>query len=84
MKDNKLSEEAIFDKLRKDLYNQPVQFYKEQNELTRLKERWVSLIRMHAKQLVDYAHDNSKNICSPDLFDIANEIDAFFTGLNSK
>ncbi len=66
--------------------NQPVQWHKEQSDLEKLKERWVSLIRCNAGILINYAHDKGERdkLPQPELHDIANEIEAFFTGLTAK
>lgn len=72
----------------KEIFNKTGIRYMKNNEysspLNNLKDRWVSLIRNHGFKLVEYSKDKGDTICSPDLFDIANEIEAFFTGLNSK
>jgi hypothetical protein len=70
------------DKQLRDVFQQPVQFYKEESNLSKLRDRWVSLIRQNASILVKYS-DGDK-LPSPDLFDIANEIESFFTGLEFK
>lgn len=47
-----------------------------------LKDRWVSILRNKAK----YEHNDrreGKVVASPSIDDICNEIEAFFTGLNS-
>jgi hypothetical protein len=48
-----------------------------------LKDRWIKLLRQKA----NYEHEARKQhevVCSPSIDDICNEIEAFFTGLNSK
>lgn len=76
------TEERLINKM----FNQPTQFYKPKSELSELKDRWVSLIRNNASKLVEYAVEKGERdkLPSPELFDIANEIEAFFIGLESK
>jgi hypothetical protein len=74
-----------FDKYaEQQLFNQPLQLraVEKQDELTLLQERWSGLIRQHGWKIV--ADANANNMTKPDLFDIANEIDAFFTALKLK
>ncbi len=70
----------------KNFHNQPLQFMKSNDPLTELQERWTSLIRSNAKRLIDYAYEKGERekLPSPELHDIANEIDAFFTGLKAN
>ena len=45
-----------------------------------LRRRWVGLLRGKA----EYEHNARKNgevVCEPDIDDICNEIESFFTGL---
>ncbi len=53
------------------------------DELTNLQQRWTGLIRHNAKKIIDYAFEKGERdkLPSPELHDIANEIDAFFTAL---
>ena len=47
-----------------------------------LKTRWIGILRQKAK----YEHNARKNgevVCDPDIDDICNEIEAFFTGLTN-
>lgn len=47
-----------------------------------LKNRWVEILRMKA----EYEHEarnEGKLVASPSIDDICNEIEAFFTGLES-
>ena len=64
--------------------NQPVQFFKEESSLDKLKNRWVGLIRHNGSALVKLRSASGIETVSPDLFDIANEIEAFFVGLSLK
>lgn len=51
------------------------------NEIDLYKDRIVTLIRQHA-QRVDKAGDNIEiNMSQPGLYEIANELEAFFIGL---
>jgi len=48
-----------------------------------LKNRWVSLLRIKA----GYEHEMRRRgeiVCKPDIDDICNEIEAFFTGLEGQ
>jgi hypothetical protein len=47
--------------------------------MTKFQERIVSLVRGKAKQ---YEKGNNKEKTHPDLFAIANELEAYFEGLN--
>jgi len=49
----------------------------------KLCDRWTSIIRSKAieYEAEERKNGNGENVSSPDLLDIANEIDAFFTGL---
>lgn len=70
------------DEIRDKIFQIPTQFVESKNELTELQERWVGLIRNIAFKIVkDHGPDYMLN---PDLFDIANEINAFFVALKSK
>ncbi len=55
--------------------------YHTPTKVGELKDRWVSLIRNHGATMVQKM--NKKEIMSPDLFEIANEMDAFFVGLEA-
>jgi len=67
------------DEMLKALHDQPIRFEREKDELTQLQERWCDLIRnIGFKVVKDHGPDY---MCKPDLFDVANEIKAFFTGL---
>ena len=48
-----------------------------------IKNRWISLLRQKAS----YEHEMIKNgevVCQPNIDDICNEIEAFFTGLTDE
>ena len=47
-----------------------------------LKNRWIKLLRMKASEYEHEARKNGKVVSFPDIDDICNEIEAFFTGLN--
>ena len=49
--------------------------------LEKLNERWCQIIRAKAEE---YEVGSKIPVTQPDLYDIANEIDAFFTGLENK
>lgn len=56
----------------------------ENNQLEptqKLKTRWISILRGKASEYEHTARQNKKAVTSPDLDDICNEIEAFFTGL---
>ena len=46
-----------------------------------LCDKWTTLIRAKAIEYEAQARKKGEIVSSPDLLDIANEIDAFFTGL---
>jgi len=46
-----------------------------------LKNRWINLLRDKAREYEHTARKNHEVVVSPDLDDICNEIDAFFTVL---
>lgn len=45
-----------------------------------LKNRWVGILRSKA-EYEHFARKNGEVVTSPDIDDICNEIEAFFTGL---
>ena len=47
-----------------------------------LKSRWIFILRHKASEYEHPERKDGKEVTSPDLDDIANEIEAFFTGLN--
>ena len=70
------------------IFEQPM-FYRpnnEENPLEKLQSRWTSLIRRNADKLIQYASEKGETdkLPSPDLYDIANEMDAFFTAFKLK
>lgn len=46
-----------------------------------LKERWIQILRQKASQYEHLARKNGETVTSPSLDDLANEMEAFFTGL---
>lgn len=48
-----------------------------------LKNRWISTLR-HKAKYEHNARNNEEAVTSPDLDDICNEIEAFFTGLDAN
>ena len=49
-----------------------------------LQQRWISLLRMKAKEYEHKARKNGEVVAGPSLDTICNEMNAFFTGLNNK
>ena len=47
-----------------------------------LKTRWIGILRQTA-ECEHNARKNGKIVCVPDIDDICNEIEAFFTGLTN-
>ncbi len=47
-----------------------------------LKLRWINILRFKASEYEHQARKIGKEVCSPSIDDICNEIEAFFTGLN--
>lgn len=45
-----------------------------------LKNRWVELLRQKAHTYEHPARKRGEVVCGPDIDDICNEIEAFFTG----
>lgn len=54
----------------------------KKESLDELQNRWVGIIRHIGFSVIEREGENK--MTKPDLFDIANEINAFFTGLKSK
>ena len=52
-------------------------------ELYNLKKRWDSVLRAKASDYEHTARKNGEIVTSPSLDDLANEMEAFFTGLNN-
>lgn len=48
-----------------------------------LKNRWISILRQKASQYEHTPRGKGELVVSPDLDTLANEIEAFFTGLTS-
>ncbi len=49
-------------------------------EKEELKNRWISILR-HKAEYEHEARKNGETVTRPDIDDICNEIEAFFTGL---
>lgn len=49
-----------------------------------LKKRWDRILRQKASQYEHTARKNGEFVCEPSLDDIANELEAFFIGLELK
>lgn len=49
-----------------------------------LKNRWIEILRMKASEYEHKDRLNKKIVTSPDLDDICNEIESFFTGLEKN
>ena len=54
------------------------------NELQELKARWIRILREKASEYEHTTRKNGEGVSSPDLDDLANEMEAFFTGLITK
>lgn len=52
--------------------------------MEQLKARWESILRSKASQYEHQARKDGKIVTGPSLDDIANEMEAFFTGLSNK
>lgn len=48
-----------------------------------LEDRWIRLLRWKASKYEHTARKNNETVTSPSLDDLANEIEAFFTGLEN-
>lgn len=48
-----------------------------------LKRRWITILRGKASIYEHPARKNGETIVAPDLDDLANEVEAFFTGLSN-
>lgn len=53
------------------------------NDLKDLKNRWIGILRMKASDYEHTARKNGEVVPSPSLDDICNEMEAFFTGLDT-
>ena len=51
------------------------------NQLQELQNRWNGILRQKASQYEHTDRKNGKDVTGPSLDDIANEMNAFFTGL---
>jgi hypothetical protein len=56
----------------------------EKDNLLSLRDRWDRILRGKASDYEHKARKNGEVVCGPSLDDLANEIDAFFTGLLMK
>ncbi len=54
------------------------------NSLQELHGRWNSLLRQKASTYEHAARKRGETVSSPDLDDICNEMEAFFTGLTLR
>lgn len=72
--------------MREPSFYQPIIPYQDSSDFTKLKDRWVGLLRHNASLLIKYADEqgDAHKIAQPDMFALANEIEAFFVGLCSK
>jgi hypothetical protein len=56
----------------------------EKDNLLSLRDRWDRILRGKASDYEHKARKNGEVVCGPSLDDLANEMDAFFTGLLMK
>lgn len=49
-----------------------------------LQKRWNRILRQKASEYEHEERKNGKVVCSPSLDDLANEMEAFFTGLTIR
>ena len=52
--------------------------------LNDLAKRWQTILRGKASHYEHPARKRGEEVCVPSLDDLANEMDAFFTGLQTK
>lgn len=49
-----------------------------------LQKRWNTILRQKASEYEHTARKNGEVVCEPSLDDLANEMEAFFTGLTLR